>query len=396
MFLAVSGNCFRRKFKMKKTLALLLCLAMLFTALTVNVFADENPTVTIETSSVSENGATSFAINLAGFESLKGYDLVVEAGAGLILDSASALNAKTELNKDVNYTVTKSGDKLHIVELAGEATGDIITVKANFDKDCKSAVEVKVTACDLAKSGSELYKAVTADKIAPVSIAPYVAPTTEVKNEATTVKQPVNAEESDVKYFIPYGAVYTGDDNNPTYVPKNKNGDFAVDVVGTVVKTFKVPEGGFGTFGVSDAKVSDFAAKQFGNVETNYDETKSYGTLVMAGEWADFKDWYLSKKGYSDAVLVQKIYNAFETANPVVDVDGKREYEFITFKAGDAIIKVYNVAQKNYMWKSGKTFEYAVRLYGLVGGTEYATVAYNTNGTTAKFAQEIKSIDYQG
>ena len=379
---------------MKKTLALLLCLAMLFTALTVNVFADEKQTVTIETSSVSEKGETSFAIKLAGYTSLKGYDLVIKAGTGLNLLSASALNAKTDLNKDVNYKI--ENNELHIVELTKVDGDDIITVNAKFAENQTAAVKVEVIKCDLAKSGSELYKAVTADKIAPVSIAPYVKPVEEIIKEKTVISQPVKDEESDVKYFIPYGAVYTGDDNNPTYVPKNENGDFAVDVVGTVVKTFKVPEGGFGTFGVSDAKVSDFAAKQFGNVETNYDETKSYGTLVMAGEWADFKDWYLSKKGYSDAVLVQKIYNAFETANPVVDVDGKREYEFITFKAGDAIIKVYNVAQKNYMWKSGKTFEYAVRLYGLVGGTEYATVAYNTNGTTAKFAQEIKSIDYQG
>ena len=129
---------------MKKTLALLLCLAMLFTALTVNVFADENPTVTIVTNSVSENGETSFAINLAGFESLKGYDLVVEAGAGLILDSASALNAKTELKEDVNYTITEAGDKLHIVELTKVLTGDIITVKAKFAETCKEAVEVNV------------------------------------------------------------------------------------------------------------------------------------------------------------------------------------------------------------------------------------------------------------
>ena len=373
---------------MKKTLALLLCLAMLFTALSVNVFAEtpENPSVEIVTHSVSADGTTDFAIKLSGFTSLKGIDMTVTATGDIELKSASALNTKETLEPGVNYTITDK-KTLHIVELTEDFDAStIITVKADVKGDATIAVKA-----DLAKSGEDLYDEITVDD---AKISAYVAPTTEVKNEATTVKQPVNAEESDVKYFIPYGAVYTGDDNNPTYVPKNENGDFAVDVVGTVVKTFKVPEGGFGTFGVSDAKVSDFAAKQFGNVETDYDENKNYGTLVMAGEWADFKDWYLSKKGYSDAVLVQKIYNAFETANPVVD--GKREYEFITFKAGDAIIKVYNVAQKNWMWKVGKTLEYAVRLYGLVGGTEYATVAYNTNGTTANFAKEIKSIDYQG
>ncbi len=373
---------------MKKTLALLLCLAMLFTALTVNVFADENPTVTIVTHSTAVSGETDFAINLSGFESLKGYDLVVEAGAGLELLSASALNAKTDLEKDVNYTIVDN--KLHIVELTKVLTGDIITVAAKFADDATAAVEVKVTACDLAKSGTELYATAT---IAPATIAPYVAPTTEVKAEATTVTQPVKENENDDEYFIPFGSVYTGTDSEPVYVSKKADGTFDAPA-GTSVKTFKLPENGFGTFGVSDSAVATKPAKQFGNVDTKYSEAKKYGTLIIVGDWSDFRDYYLSNKAYSDTTIVEKIYAAFNTANPA-DEDGKRTYDFVSFEAGNgAGIKVYNVDQKNYMWKSATALEYAVRVYGLIDA-EYAAAAYNVEGSTVTVAKEVKSVEYK-
>ena len=374
---------------MKKTLALLLCLAMLFTALTVNVFADENPTVTIETSSVSENGETSFAIKFAGYTSLKGYDLVIKAGTGLKLLSASALNAKTGLDEDVNYKI--ENNELHIVELTKVDGDDIITVNAKFAEKQTAAVKVEVIKCDLAESSSQLYAAAT---IAPVSIAPYVKPVEEIIKEETVISQPVKDEESDVEYFIPYGAVYTGEATDPTYVPKNEEGEFTV-APGTVVKTFKVPEGGFGTFGISHSAVALKPAKQFGNVDTKYTRDKKYGTLVIVGDWSGFRDWYLSNKAYSNSELVNKIYNAFNKANPATD--GKRTYDYVLFEAGDSEIKVYNVDQKNWMWKSAEKgiIEYAVRVFGLpTTTTEYAAVAYNTNGGNVNVATDIKTVEY--
>lgn len=377
---------------MKKTLALLLCLAMLFTALTVNVFAAEEPTVTIVTSSVSEKGETSFAINLNGFDSLKGYDLVIEAGAGLKLISASALNAKTELAKDVNYTVTDS--KIHIVELTKELTGDIITVKAEFVEGTVAPVEVKVTACDLAKSGSELYTAVTAATITPATIAPYVKPVDvevpAIPEGSTTVE--VKQENAATGYFIPYGSVYTKDDEAFDYVDKKPDGTFDV-AAGTTVQAVKLPEDGFGTFGVSSSTVASKPAKQFGNVATGYKSTNKYGTLIIVGQWSEFRDWNLSNKAYSEDVLVEKIYNGYKKANP------EEKFDYVAFTANGYTIKVYNVAQKNYMWKSEtlEMLEYAVRVYSLPKEkTEYASVAYRTdaNGESVELSKEIKSVEY--
>jgi hypothetical protein len=371
---------------MKKTLALLLCLAMLFTALTVNVFADENPTVTIETSSVSENGETSFAIKFAGYTSLKGYDLVIKAGTGLNLLSASALNAETDLDEGVNYKI--ENNELHIVELTKVDGDDIITVNAKFAENQTAAVKVEVIKCDLAESSSQLYAAAT---IADVTIAPYVKPVSVTVPAIPDGQQTVKIEQSAAGegYFIPYGSVYTVKDGVYNYKSKDESGKFDV-TADTIVQAFKLPEDGFATFGVSDSAVEEEDAKQFGNITTSYTKDKKYGTLVFIGQWEAFKDHNLSKKGYSEKVLVEKLYAAYNAANP----DGK--YTFVSFKSGDAVIRVYDVAQKNWMWKNETDgiLEYAVRVYGLVGGTEYAAVAYNIDGETVNFANGVKSVSY--
>lgn len=369
---------------MKKTLALLLCLAMLFTALSFNVFAADKPSVTVVTHEATASGETSFAISLANFDSLKGYDLVIEGDSGVHIKSASALNAKTALKAGVNYTITDN--KLHIVELSSKATGDIITVTADVNVDGASHT-IRVTACDLAKSKDALYATTEYTLSADATIAPYKAP----KEETVTESKVVEQDTVEAGYFVPYGAVFTGESNAPAYVKKEADGSFNV-AAGTVVKAFKLPEGGFGTFGVSDSAVATKPAKQFGNVDTNYSASKKYGTLVIAGDWAGFRDWYLSNKAYSDAELVSKIYAAFNAANPATE--GVREYDFVSFEAGESAIKVYNVDQKNWMWKSANALEYAVRIFGLTSGTEYAAVAYNVDGSTVNFAKEIKSVQY--
>ena len=379
---------------MKKTLALLLCLAMLFTALSVNVFAVENPSVTIVTNSVSADGDTSFAIKLTGFESLKGLDMTVTATGDIKMLSASALNFKDfdsdeiiKIAEGTDYVISKDGHTLDIVGLQKDVKGDIITVAAKVT----GTATIAVTACDLAKSGSELYTAVTAATIAPVSIAPYVKPVSVTVPAIPVGQQTVKIEQSAAGegYFIPYGSVYTVKDGVYNYKSKDEYGKFDV-TADTIVQAFKLPEDGFATFGVSDSAVEEEDAKQFGNITTSYTKDKKYGTLVFIGQWEAFKDYNLSQKGYSEKVLVEKLYAAYNAANP----DGK--YTFVSFKSGDAVIRVYDVAQKNWMWKNETDgiLEYAVRVYGLVDGSEYAAVAYNIDGETVNFANGVKSVSY--
>ena len=363
---------------MKKTLALLLCLAMLFTALTVNVFAEtpENQSVEIVTHSASADGTTDFAIKLSGFSSLKGIDMTVTAKGGIELQSASALNTKEPLDRDVNYTITN--DKmLHIVELTKDFDATtIITVKAKVTDDATIAVEA-----DLAKSGDALYDEIT---VKDAKITAYVKPEVVEKVEAETVAQPGNKD-----YFIPYGSVYTIVGEEYKYAKKDENGTF-LDTNGATVKTFKVPEGGFGTFGVSNYVLKDRRdARQFGSVDANYNNTKTYGTLVIIGDWAAFRDYYLANKGYSDADLMKLVYNGYH------ETMEKGDYDYISFKDGNGNkIKVYDVPQTKVMWQSGSHLEYAVRVSGLVSGSTYTAVGYNVTSEGVSLSSEIKSVAY--
>ena len=367
---------------MKKTLALLLCLAMLFTALSVNVFAEtpENPSVEIVTHSASADGTTDFAIKLSGFTSLKGIDMTVTATDDIELKSASALNTKEKLDLGVNYTITDK-KTLHIVELTEDFDATtIITVKADVKGDATIAVKA-----DLAKSGKLLYDKID---VTDATITAKVEPTTQESVTTKTVEQPTSAD-----YFIPYGAVYTVvDEKTYKYAPKAENGTFS-DTNGAKVTTFKVPQDGFGTYGVSDSLTEN--AKQFGNYVKEVVTDKNYGSVVITGDWEIFRDWYLSNKGYSDADLVKILYNKYiEKKN---SGDTRNFIPFgVTINGTQYIIKVFNVKQYNYLWRNGTSLEYGVRVKGLVPGSDYATVAYyaDEDGSNAEFAKEIRTIKH--
>ena len=363
---------------MKKTLALFLCLAMLFTALSVNVFAEttEDPSVTIVAHSASAGEKTDFAIKLSGFNSLRGIDMTVTATGNIELESASALNTK-KLASGENYTISDDGKTLHIVELTEDFDADtIITVKANVNGNAT----IGVTA-ELAKSGEVLYDEI---KVTDATITAKIEPTT-TDSTGATVKQPNNTD-----YFIPYGAVYTVVGKTYKYAQKDENGDFS-DTTGAKVTTFKVPQDGFGTYGVSDSLTEN--AKQFGNYVKEVVTDKNYGSVVITGDWEIFRDWYLSNKGYSDADLVKILYNRYLEKKD----DTRNFIPFgVTIDGTQYIIKVFNVKQYNYLWKNGTSLEYGVRVKGLQSGSDYATIAYyaEENGSNAVFAKEIKTVKH--
>lgn len=377
---------------MKKTLALLLCLAMLVTALSVNVFAATTPKVEVVTHQSTASGDTTFAIKLSGFDSLKGLDLTVTGDAGVEMTSASALNTKSALKADENYVISEDKHTLHIVELSDDLNGDIITVAAKVNVDGASH-NVAVTG-EFAKSGKELYDNVT---FVAGAIDPYVA-SEEVKveipegKEEVVVEQP--AEEDD--YFIPYGAVYNvvdADKEEYEYLKKDDQGKFTVTANTKVVK-FPIPADGFGTYGVSDGTYQNSDTKQFGNFVKEYDpENKTYSTFAIVGDWAEYRDWYLANKGYSDAELVKKLYASY--TNKINKEDGKHSYkgfgiDFDGDKAIDYAIQVIEVEQKNYLWRNAEQLEYGVRFIGLYENKDYATVAMYKDGESVTFSKEIK------
>ena len=372
---------------MKKTLALLLCLAMLFTALSVNVFAVENYSVTIVTNSVSADGDTSFAIKLTGFESLKGLDMTVTATGDIEMLSASALNFKDSDSDEIiekiaegtDYVISKDGRTLDIVGLQKDVKGDIITVAAKVT----GTATIAVTACDLAKNAEELYAKA---EIATATITYATSSEVEVGN-----KEVVEQDDAGVGYFIPYGAVYNGTADDPKYLPKDENGAFANVTADTTVVKFPIPANDFGTYGVSDGKLNSMLAKQFGNYVADYKpKTRTYGTLAIMGDWAEYRDYYLSKKGMSDSELVEMLYAKYKEKK---DTGYANNYVAFGVKENDNkyIVQVMAVQQNNYLWRTADKLEYGVRFLNVLSEREYATVAYYTEDNAINFAKVIRA-----
>lgn len=368
---------------MKKTLALLLCLAMLFTALSVNVFAETTPSVTVVTHQSSAANKIDFAVTLKDFTDLKGVDLTIKGDDGVKFTGVTSSDLKSKLELNENYVISQDEKTLHIVELATDIESAILVVNAEINNSVKHTITVEG---QLAKSGKELFDPV---KFNGGEIAPYVAPeevaVPEIPEDATEIT--VTQELAGKNYFIPYGAVYNGDATDPDFALKEEDGSFKGVKENTVIKKYAIPVGGFGTYAVTDSVPGKTPAKQFGNYVKEYNRAYAYGSLLITGDWTEFKNWWLTNKAYSDKELIEKIYAACKIANP----DGK--YNYVQFTKGDATVRIFDVAQTKFIWRNDTQLEYGVEVKGLADGNEYATVAYYNDGTT-QFAKEIKTDKY--
>ncbi len=377
---------------MKKALAVLLCLAMLFTALTVNVFAETTtPAVDVITNTAELDGTATFAVKLSGFTTenpLAGVDLTVTVPSATKMELVTVKNFdKDTFVENEDYTV--SNTELHIVGLTSDkAKNTIVTVKATLsDASVESAVSVTAS---LAKNGTSLHQNAT------INANPIVGYTAKPAAEPETAGSDAVAQPTDQNKFIPYGAVYVSDGNGgytyrkklPTGVFESSNGDS--------YKEFTKPAGKFGTFDATGAKVkineTEYDAIQFGNYAENYDpQNYDYGTMVISGDWNAFKNWWLGNYGISANELTELIYNAYNKAME------NNKYNYILFENGGVTIGVKTYAQTKYMWKNsdGNVLEYAIRIYDLEN-TTYNAVAYKvkTEDGTVTMSTVIESETY--
>lgn len=362
---------------MKKTLALLICLAMLFTALSVNVFAAEEPTVEIVTNSISA-GKTTFAVKING-NPVAGVDIKVNVtGDDVEITGVSAKNfdVANTLTSGEDYKISDDKKSLHAVGLQKDTTtGEIISVTATAEKNFTINVD-----CDIAKSDTA--KVTTNDT---ATVTAYVEPTTKdvtvSDGGSTTVPAP------DAGYFIPNGAVYYESENGEIkYVSKGDTGNFTVNK-DAKYQEFKIPTDGFGTYGVRDRVIGD-PAKEFGNYVNSKQADKKYGTIVISGDWEGFKNYYITNKGKSESDLVKLIYKTYFEKK-------KENRTYVPFQVGESIIKVFNVAQTKILWEnSGKTtFEYGVRMNNIQPNSDYATIAYCATSNDAADDAVVLSKD---
>lgn len=369
---------------MKKILAIILSIAMLFGVLTINTFAaDTEPKVTLitnEGSPVDNNIDTYFTVRLDNFTSIKGMDITITADSGLIFKSVQATGLKNELVKDTNYTITDN--KIRIVDLTVKDSTSVdsakIIVMARAATDEKATQNITVEG-KYADSGKTLFSITTEPGVFEVSKT--VTPTP-VSNKTLTAED---------NYFIPYGSVYKETDTGFAFITKEANGSFNIPEGDYKYKEYKIPDNGITTFGFSYKE--DEKHLRFGSYSNKNTTGVKHGTMVFEGDWLALKEHYI-KQGYTVQQILKAIYDNYDKKNP------DREYTYVYYTVTDKEgnnkqVNVYKFDQNNYMWKGqdedARVLEYAIRLTNYLPETNYTAVSYSIDGEEITLSDNVKS-----
>ena len=372
--------------KIKKISAIILAGALLASAVGMNAFADSTstkPTITVfgnESSPAKPGETVELNVRLSDFSTIKGMDLELTlSDIPVAVTAVSGKIGTTVLEENTNYTI-KDG-KIHIVEL--NAGNEVVNFKVNATVNTSAAADnyaITLTKSELATSGTDM----TTDIVS--KLGKVVVGTT-----AGTAPEAVNNKSADEGYFIPFGSVYK--DNK--YVDKKADGTFDIDA-GTTYQQFKLPDSAknLTTFGGSKP-LNAKNAVQFGTYAQEI-SGKSFGTLIIKGDWKTFLDYYVTEKGYSADELLSKIYTGYN--NAMSKVTDNKNITNVSFTANGTKINVFNVPQTKYMWENeSKTIrEFAARMTGISSETIYSGVGYSyTNSASPIFSTEINTYKAQ-
>ncbi len=381
---------------MKKILAIILSIAMLFGVLAINTSAEELPTVTLVTnegSPVKAGDTTYFTVKFENYDSIKAFDVTITVPKAITIGEITATGLEANgAHKDTNYTIkdnvvrfvdlttTNNQPKITFAATVADGTTEspVITVSGEYATSGTS----KADFVDGAEGTFEIKKDV-------------VSETVEIPENETsvTIEQPkAEAGQEKPTKFIPYGSVYKKVDGKYVFAAKDKEtGSFAVTEEGYEVKSFDIPENGITTYGISE-NTADSSVIRFGNYTNTYNSNAEYGTLVFEGNWVALKNYYI-QKGYTVAQLVKAICEKYD--DTLAKVQGA---EYIYYKVptdeGTATVNVYRFKQKNHMWMSsdGTVLEYALRVSGLTESETYTGVAYSKLDSKITVSEKVQSV----
>ena len=380
---------------MKKLLAVLLAVAMLFSVCAFSTSAEETPKVTIVTnqgSPVAKGTTTYFTVRFDNFSVIKGMDVTITADQNIELGAVTTSGFPTA-SEGNNYTESNEGavHTIHFVDLTGGENG-MIKFAAYVPTDAVTTADpaIKVTGT-YADSGTTLFE-VAAPANGTFELTKEIAET-DISATETTANNSITVDVNTDEKFIPQGAVYIKNaDGTYTYAKKQGANTFLATETGKYVyKSFDKPENKITTFGVSKY-TDDDSRIRFGNYSELNTVGTVHGTLVFEGDWLELKNYYI-QNGYT----VQQFINAiYEDVTKKLLVDNK-DAKFVYYKVNGKQINVYRFEQKNYMWKSDSDLEYAVRLNGAQTNTVYTGVAFSvsSDGSTVTISENVKSVKQQ-
>lgn len=369
---------------MKKILAVILSVAMLFGVLAVNTFADDTATpkvsiVTNQGAPVEKGTTTYFTVRFDNFSTIKGIDVEIKVDQKLTLNSVETSGFPTaEDNENYTKSITDTGCSVRFVDLTNATKNARLNFSVTVPADYSASADPKITVSGkYADSGKTLF-----------DIETPAAGTFEIKREITATEVgSSNTVTAPADKFIPYGGVYKQDGNNITYADKNADGSFSVSESGYVYQSYDVPENKITTFGASDDLTVTDAIK-FGSYSELYSADAEHGTMVIEGDWNALSNYYI-KRGYTVQQFIKSLYNKTKA---ILAENENADYVYYTL--GSETINVYLFAQNKYMWRNESTgiLEYAVRLHGIQNDQTYTAVAYAEKDNTLTISNEVKSV----
>lgn len=393
---------------MKKTLAIILTLVMIFGAVAFSTSAEETaaePTVTIVTnkgSAVEEKDITYFTVKFDNFSKIKGMDVEITAHESITLGKITGYGFKTDpedTEANVNYTKNNTGDvhTIRFVDLLTQGSARI-TFAAYIDegKTPETDPEIRVEG-KYADSGKTFFQ-VKSPAAGTFEIKREVAEENKPKADNVTAGAPI-AITPPVGTFIPQGAVYVKNGDTYTFAEKQPDGSFTAPIAGKYTyQSYNIPTNGITTFGASNDP-EDNTRLRFGS----YSKVgANNGTMVFEGDWLALKNYYI-KNGYTVQQFTKAIYT---NARKVLDANPGKKFVYYDVPTDDGKptrVNVYLFAQTKYMWTTAFNqdvaagngeyiTEYAIRLDGIKENTTYAAVAYCSVNNDVIISKDVKSV----
>lgn len=359
------------------------------------------PTLSLQgnesTPATLENGAATATLTLksSDFSAVKGAKIKVTLPDGITFKSDTvAITGTTNGVLNKNFAVSADNKTITLVDvfnMDGTPSADLkLTFKFDVEATRMGTYQVKVTGnfADLEEGTKDTEQ--TANLV--------------ISREFKTMDaSSITVEDG---YFIPAYGAYTGDKSSPTYLEKATNGSIAAGEGNATVLKCKLPnaEVGITTFGASKSTIADTYSNntiQFGSY-VNYSNSNEYGTLLIAGDFDDMVDYYLTNKSstYSTAKeVVARIMRLIDRNNVGYNTYVKFKYD------GTNAVYVAKIKRNTYMWKNADEIDnatqlqYALRVYDIPEAnknTNYTAIGYSLSGTEYKFSTEVKTATLAG
>lgn len=367
----------------KKTFAVVLALAMVFTCLTANA-ANEAPSISASTKYVdSKETAVSLKVSTDNFDVIYGSDFTITIPDGYkfvsITEVGSADKDDDKWVEGSNFVV--NGNTIRFLDVRTHEGFDF-TLNLTKTADAAALSDVEIAANMFVDANEAKYSSVVLnDGVISVTNTPVA------DGENGTI-------EDKEGYFIPYGSVV--DAETGEYAKKNDDGTFNA---GSTVSYFKLPaaEVGVTTFATSEVEEYENYPEtiQFGSYAIDTD-SKNLGTIVVMGDYTEFRkakaSSYADDKAFFDYImnLCKEHLNGDNANKKIRIVYGEGENDFV---------RIGRVKRTTYTWKGkvgdSQHRQYALRVVSIVKGTRYSAIGYSEVDGKYTYSANVQSKLYE-